>query len=141
MSLTTERENQEDASVLRLALEQSPEAPALGRAAITGFLEHRGIDSTVLATLTLLVSEIVTNAVVHPDVDEPNKIDLYARITPELIRVEVTDRGSGFTPRPRDPAQIGGGYGLHLVDKASSRWGVDTGDDTTVWFELTTRPT
>ena len=55
-----------------------------------------------------------------------------------LIRVEVTDQGSGFTPRPRDPAQVGGGFGLYLLEKEASGWGVVQRDGTMVWLEVTT---
>jgi anti-sigma regulatory factor (Ser/Thr protein kinase) len=139
MSLFTEAPHYEDASVLRLAFGQSQEAPALARAAITGFFEDRGIDAMTLATLTLLVSEVVTNAVIHPDVQEPTIIRLYARIADGVTRVEVTDPGSGFSPTPRDPAQVGGGYGLYLLERAAARWGVDRSRGSMVWFELATQ--
>jgi anti-sigma regulatory factor (Ser/Thr protein kinase) len=137
--LSTEQEPQEEASELCLDLDRNRKTPALARAAITGFSADRGISETTLATLNLLVSEIVTNAVIHPDVDHASRLRLYARIEPTHIHVHVTDQGAGFTPKPRDPAQFGGGYGLYLLEKASSSWGVDTsGGTTTVWFELTT---
>lgn len=136
MTVSTDRENPSDASILRLTLPRNSEAPAVARAAIATFSADRDIDTPTLATLTLLVSEIVTNAVIHPDMDEPNELRLNASIGGGLIRVEVTDGGGGFTPRPRDPARVGGGYGLYLLNKASSRWGVETRPNTTVWFEL-----
>jgi hypothetical protein len=61
--LSTEQEPQEEASVLCLDLDRNREAPALARAAITGFSADRGFSETTLATLNLLVSEIITNAV------------------------------------------------------------------------------
>ena len=135
--LSTEHEPQEEAAELCLDLDRNRETPALARAAITGFFAERDIAETTLATVNLLVSEIVTNAVVHPDVDQASPIRLYARIEPRHIRVNVTDQGTGFTPKPRDPSQLGGGYGLYLLEKASSGWGVDTSaGTTTVWFEL-----
>lgn len=137
MSLSTEPGYHDKSCVLSLELAQDLDAPAQARAAITGFCAHRGIDPTTLATLTLLVSETVTNAVIHPDVDKPTTIGFYARVAPRLVAVKVTDHGRGFTPKPRDPAQIGGGYGLYLLDKTASRWGVETLHQTTVWFELT----
>jgi anti-sigma regulatory factor (Ser/Thr protein kinase) len=137
MSLSTETPGHEDAPVLRLDLEQSREAPAFARAAIAEFSEDRDMDTTTLATITLLVSEIVTNAVIHPHVESATKIRLYAHIAGGVMRVEVTDEGSGFTPRPRDPAQVGGGYGLYLLEQQATRWGVDLERATTVWFEMT----
>jgi anti-sigma regulatory factor (Ser/Thr protein kinase) len=125
-----------DASALEIGLECSPQAPALARAALAGFLEQRPIDSEALATLRLLVSEVVSNAVLHSDAPPSSEILLRARMLDDAgVRVEVTDRGSGFTPAPRDPDRHGG-YGLYLLDKQATRWGVDGCRGTRVWFEL-----
>jgi anti-sigma regulatory factor (Ser/Thr protein kinase) len=127
-----------DPPVLRLDLEPNPEAPSLARAAITGFCENLTSAQPVLSTLVLLVSEVVTNAVIHPNLKEPAEIRFCARVADHGIRIEVTDRGSGFTPRARDPTQVGGGYGLYLLSKVASRWGVERRNGTMVWFEVAT---
>src|SRR3954451_22257897 len=49
-------------------------------------------------TLRLLVSEVVTNAVRHGGATQP--VELHASWNSE-VRVEVSDRGEGFTPTPR----------------------------------------
>ena len=54
------------------------------------------------------------------------------------VRVEVIDRGGGFTPRPRD-ADRDDGYGLFLVQTEAERWGVERADGTCVWFEMQLR--
>jgi anti-sigma regulatory factor (Ser/Thr protein kinase) len=105
MSVSSETQPHDEKSVLELELEQNREAPSLARAAIAGFSENRDLDAATLATLTLLVSEVVTNAVIHPDVEPPGTIRLSSRIARGLIRVEVSDEGSGFTPQPSDPEQ------------------------------------
>ena len=122
--------------MLELELEQNREAPSLARAAIAGFSENRDLDAATLATLTLLVSEVVTNAVIHPDTEPPGGIRLSARIAQGLIRVEVTDEGSGFRPQPRDPAKPDRGYGLFLLEEQAAAWGVERRSGNTVWFEL-----
>jgi anti-sigma regulatory factor (Ser/Thr protein kinase) len=121
---------------LHLDLEPNLEAPSLARAAITGFCQDRGLSAKTIATVTLLVSEIVTNAIVHSGVAPPAVVRLCARLDPRTIRVQVSDEGAGFTPRPRDPAMTGGGYGLHLLEKGSARWGVSGPPGATVWFEV-----
>jgi serine/threonine-protein kinase RsbW len=85
-------------------------------------------------TLKLLVSEVVTNAVRHGDSTQP--VELHAHWNAE-VRVEVSDRGDGFTPAPRAGAlDEPGGFGLYLVGQLADRWGVETDDGTTVWFVL-----
>jgi anti-sigma regulatory factor (Ser/Thr protein kinase) len=126
----------DDPPVLELELDPTPEAPSLARAAIVGFCQDCAVSSSALATVMLLVSEIVTNAVVHPDVKPPAPVRMRARVNPEIIRVEIKDQGGGFTPRPRDPSRSQGGYGLYLLDKEALRWGVRQHEGNTVWFEL-----
>ncbi|MGH2892377.1 MAG: ATP-binding protein [Solirubrobacteraceae bacterium] len=125
-----------DTAALHLELAPGPGAPAQARAAIAEFSENQGLPTDTLATIMLLVSELVTNAVIHPEVQPPADISVLARLAGAMIRVEITDQGSGFTPQERDPARTDGGYGLYLLDKAAARWGVDRREGTTVWFEI-----
>lgn len=136
MTVPSEIQRHDDQRGLQLALRQNREAPSLARAAIAGFSEDRDMDAATLATLTLLVSEVVTNAVIHPNLESPGDIQLSARIAGGMIRVEVTDEGSGFTPKPRDPAQSDRGYGLYLLEQQATSWGVEQQTGNTVWFEL-----
>jgi hypothetical protein len=55
---------------------------------------------------------------------------------PRKLRADVMDQGAGFVPVARDrPATDVGGWGLHLVEALSNRWGVHEGS-THVWFEI-----
>lgn len=121
---------------LQLQLERDVRAPALARSAVAAQLEGMGIDPAVCQTAVLLVSEVVSNAVRHSTGPARAQISLASSVDPVSVRVAVTDAGEGFTPRPRDPAIVGEGYGLDLVEKAASSWGVEVGGATTVWFEL-----
>jgi|SRR5579862_74523 len=125
---------------LELELERNDEAPSLARAAIAGFCQHRGLPPGTIVTVMLLVSELVTNAVVHPMVQPAGVIALRGRLGPTAVRIEVTDPGTGFHPEPRDPTRATGGYGLYLVDKEAARWGVEQTPHTTVWFEVNSKP-
>jgi anti-sigma regulatory factor (Ser/Thr protein kinase) len=129
-------DSSDDMPTLHVSLERDPRAPSLARAAVAGFTENSELDPMESATLTLLVSELVSNAVLHSDAPPASGILLCARMKEDAVRVEVIDRGSGFTAAPRDPAQPMGGYGLYLVDQQATRWGVDHECGTCVWFEL-----
>jgi anti-sigma regulatory factor (Ser/Thr protein kinase) len=86
----------------------------------------------------LLLSEVVTNAVRHGEGDRV-RILIDAAQDGEL-RCEVMDEGHGFVPKARDkPSMVEGGWGLHLVETLSRRWGVREGS-THVWFELPAGP-
>ena len=61
---------------------------------------------------------------------------------PPALRVEVAnpDHVPGTVAlRPPD-LHGGGGLGLHIVERLSSRWGVQDEPPTTVWFELDCEP-
>lgn len=133
-SVSKDRASGHDAFALEL--ERNDAAPSLARAAVTEFCEDRELSPGAIPTVMLLVSEIVTNAVIHPDVDPPGKVHIHARISKAGIRVEVSDQGKGFRPPPPHPRPLGGGFGLYLLEKESARWGVEEAPHTMVWFEL-----
>ena len=86
---------------------------------------------------TLLVSELITNAVRHATGSAQPEVELRIRSEPGRIRVAVSDPGGGFEPAPRLPtAGEGSGWGLYLVDRIADRWGVLSKDRNEVWFEI-----
>jgi anti-sigma regulatory factor (Ser/Thr protein kinase) len=95
--------------------------------------EH-GLDSDRACAAGLLLCEIVTNAVRH---GRGGFISLNLDRDPGRFRAEVVDHGSGFSFQPRDTEDLEtpGGWGLHLVDVLSDRWGAHQGS-THVWFEM-----
>jgi anti-sigma regulatory factor (Ser/Thr protein kinase) len=121
---------------LRLALARNVEAPGIARAAVSEMSAELDLSPSAAHTLLLLVSEVVSNAVLHSAGPPDAPIGLTADVSDEAITIAVTDAGEGFVPRRRDPTRTGGGYGLYLLEKAASRWGVDGDTATRVWFEL-----
>ena len=85
----------------------------------------------------LLVSELVTNAVRHANLDAGDQILLVIELVDNQLRVEVHDPGGGFVPTSPspDPARPSG-WGLYLVAELADRWGVESDERTLVWFEL-----
>jgi anti-sigma regulatory factor (Ser/Thr protein kinase) len=93
------------------------------------------IDSDRLASIELLTTELVSNAVRHGGAQEGEVVVLHLAMAPGCLRVEVCDRGEGFEPGLPTPYGEGG-YGLFLVSEVSSRWGVSNEDGNCAWFEL-----
>jgi anti-sigma regulatory factor (Ser/Thr protein kinase) len=85
-------------------------------------------------SVVLMVSELATNSVRHAGTE----FRVAVAVTRRLIRVEVTDAGSGVpTRRSTKPADLSG-RGLAIVEKLASDWGVRrsrTGGKT-VWFTV-----
>ncbi len=121
---------------LELSLQRDVQAPALARAEIAKSSRELELGGSLCQSLILLVSEVVSNAVRHSNGDPQVPIKLVASFGEQTIRVAVTDAGSGFTPRPRDPTRTHDGYGLYLLEKVATRWDVESHGGTRVWFEL-----
>ncbi len=87
-------------------------------------------------TLLLLVSEVVSNAVLHSSGPDEERIGFSASASEDAVTVSVTDAGEGFTPGEQCTGRPDGGFGLQILECAASRWGVDCEGQTRVWFEL-----
>jgi serine/threonine-protein kinase RsbW len=113
-----------------MILEPTLVSPALARAYCDGVLAESGHERCDDARL--VVSELVTNAVVHAG----TTIELIMFIREGVLRIEVTDLG---VDRPHVWAQDDcSGRGLPIVEALGRAWGVlDLGSAKTVWCELT----
>lgn len=109
-----------------------PESVAEARRFVRATLDGAAPDT--LDTAQLLVSELVTNAVLHARTE----VEVTARAGDGGVLVRVGDRRPerGLVPYGSS-AYTGTGQGLVLVERLASRHGFDTGDAVkTVWFEL-----
>jgi anti-sigma regulatory factor (Ser/Thr protein kinase) len=119
----------------RVTFPLAPEAPSRAREVIGE--ELASLSSDVREDATLLVSELITNAVRHAAASERAEVELRVRSEPGRVRVVVTDQGVGFIPSERVPTvSDGSGWGLYLVNRIADRWGVLAEEQTEVWFEL-----
>lgn len=115
-----------------LVLPPEPSSASRARRMVAEFLVEQGQDA-LAEVATLLVSEVVTNAVVHAVTD----IEVSCRSDAMGVRVETRDR-SPVLPSLRhyDDSSMTG-RGLGLVEQLADAWGVDArGDGKVVWFGL-----
>ncbi|MEU6123525.1 ATP-binding SpoIIE family protein phosphatase [Streptomyces sp. NPDC047123] len=139
-------------AVVRTSLPGNPLAPAaarrfvraaladwteLGVPAAAGFTERLADDSV------LLVSELVTNAVVHAGtaVELVCRLDASPGDTTDFLVIEVSDHHPSRAVRGEQLPQAAGtpeyGRGLHLVATLSESWGITYRTGTkTVWARL-----
>ena len=109
------------------------DAPAQARAALEVF--DQILSPEVLEDLQLVVSELVTNSVKF---GPKRSITLALSVGSQgVVEGEVIDQGDGERAKIEMSVEptIDGGWGLHLVDQVSTRWGVREGS-THVWFEI-----
>ncbi|MFD9378229.1 ATP-binding protein [Streptomyces sp. NPDC059999] len=105
------------------------------RRALRELMRHRCRSDTA-DVAELLITELVTNALVHTE----QGAEVSASLAATRLRVEVRDYASR-RPRPYVPSADDGthGRGLVLVQELADEWGVDTlarGAGKVVWFEL-----
>ena len=116
-----------------------PAAAGAARDAVSEF--DPALPQLLADDVRLLISEVVTNSVRHGGATLGNPVRVRITWGAGVVRVEVTDPGPGFTlpanPTPRPDHT--GGWGLLLIDRIATHWGLKRGDDTTVWFEIDTR--
>jgi anti-sigma regulatory factor (Ser/Thr protein kinase) len=113
-------------------IEVQPQGPAQARRIIADELSTV-LSATDLEDVKLMVSELVTNGIVHGGCGDEGPVILDLCVNGN-IRCRVLDQGPGFAARVRD--DVPGGWGLRLVEQLSDRWGMECSPQRTeVWFE------
>jgi anti-sigma regulatory factor (Ser/Thr protein kinase) len=120
-----------------VAIPLDERAPGIARAVVARCLADHVV-AGVLDDAQLLVSELVTNSLLHSGMRGDVVVRVHLRRG--LCRVEVEDAGCEgvVAPSAPDPA-AGSGLGLHLVQTLSRGWGVvrlATDGPTRVWLQL-----
>ena len=118
---------------LTMELGSGPAAAAEARREIGRLRED--LDPPLVETLRLLVTELVTNSVRHT---AAKSLTLKVAVGRSAVLTEVADDGPGFDPECIERcAAEDTGWGLFLVQRLSSNWGVKhEGATKRVWFEL-----
>lgn len=99
-----------------------------------------GYQHSCVAPVVLLLSELVTNSVLHSrSAQAGGRVTVAITHSRTTVLVEVTDDGSEMMPSLH-PADGRGehGYGLQLVEASAARWGCSRNgsESTTCWFEV-----
>ncbi len=100
-------------------------------------LMHDWPDEDQVDSAVLMVSEMVTNVLVHTDGDALLSAQISGERGTRCIRVDVAD-ASDELPHRRHPGEMASsGRGLVLMELLAGTWGVDPrGEGKNIWFEL-----
>ena len=124
---------------ISLPIHGGANAPSRAREAVLSRLDHRCSERRT-SDIALIVSELVTNSVVHARVGADQTVTVELVFRAEQLLLTVVDPGSSLEPhrRARAPNGTAGHLGLFLVEVLSSAWGFDRDDDgvTRVWCEI-----
>ena len=113
-------------------LEPTPTAPARARELVRGL----PADEQTRRNVELIVSELVTNSVIHTGATRTDRLRLRLRCEQSGVSGEVCDPGHGFDWESAEPDLTEpGGLGLMVVDQLAANWGVRRDGETCVWFE------
>jgi DNA-binding NarL/FixJ family response regulator len=108
------------------------QSPRLARRFVKRALERWGVRSEI-EVVELLVSELVTNSIVHARSD----VEVSVAVSSDHVRVTVFD--SSLDPPVRNAIRPDGasGRGLLMLDALSSSWGIDFAPGgKSLWFEI-----
>ncbi|MFS8200281.1 SpoIIE family protein phosphatase [Streptomyces sp. CWNU-52B] len=113
-----------------------PRKVATARQQLREFL-HDWTSADQVDSAVLLVSEMITNVLVHTDGDALLVAEVAGPAGARRIRIQVTD-GSDDLPHKRHPGELASsGRGLVLTELLADAWGVDPqGEGKSIWFEL-----
>jgi two-component sensor histidine kinase len=119
-------------AIVEDTFEPTLKAPAHARQ----LLSELSLEDPCRQNLELIISELVSNAVLHAAPARDGALRLRVRCGPGSVDGEVCDEGAGFDWAPSEPDLTEpGGLGLMLVDHLTTRWGVRRNGATCVWFE------
>ncbi|MFD5424887.1 SpoIIE family protein phosphatase [Streptomyces sp. NPDC127084] len=100
-------------------------------------LLHDWADGEQVDSAVLMVSEMMTNVLVHTDCDALLVAEATGDCGSRRLRVEVSD-SSDELPHRRQPGELASsGRGLVLMEVLADVWGVEPrGEGKSIWFEL-----
>ncbi|MFD9338087.1 SpoIIE family protein phosphatase [Streptomyces sp. NPDC060028] len=113
-----------------------PERIAGARRQIRELL-HDWSDPDQVDSAVLMVSEMVTNVLMHTDGDALLVAEAVGELGGRRLRIEVADK-SDELPHKRHPGEMASsGRGVLLMEMLADNWGVDPrGEGKSIWFEL-----
>src|SRR4051795_7370046 len=117
-----------------LHLPPEPASAARARRFIVDLCKATQMPAELCDTASLLVSELVTNAIIHGK----TSATIEVHRPPETLRVAVRDDNPVLPPVGASPTlNAESGRGLMIVSVLADAWGVEHGEGgKAVWFEL-----
>ena len=124
-----------EARSARQAIRDEQQAVAEARHFVADTLREWAIGEPLVDDVVLLVSELVTNALIHGR----GPVELRIRMSGESLILEVRDTASYLPRRLRPTVDDEHGRGLQLVSMLAERWGTrPTRDGKAVWCVFST---
>jgi len=120
------------AEEIQIDLAADPRSVPVARRFVAGTLRSWGCPHLV-DKAALLVSEAVTNSVVHAS----SEVGVSIRRVGARVRIEIADEDPRLPVRRQSSPWSGSGRGILIVDSVADDWGIEANQEgKAVWFEL-----
>ena len=128
----------EVAEARALLLPFAASSVGVARRQLMSDLVAAGVYDSAACDVSLVISELFSNALRHAGPLPGAQIRVSWRIEAASVEVEVSDGGGPTRPELGQPTlSATGGRGLRIVEKLSRTWGASAGEEgTTVWAEV-----
>jgi anti-sigma regulatory factor (Ser/Thr protein kinase) len=121
----------------RIVLHADPSSVGAARRFCARTLAGWGASDELVDSVCLVVSELVTNAVLHAGTSCELTVSGPESVAADVVRIEVTDGDPAAPLAKRYDVDAASGRGLHLVEALSDRFGTQhRGDGKAVWCEV-----
>lgn len=106
-----------ETNLLDVDLPAEPRSASRARRAVLDALKGIAVDRDAIG---VVVSEAVTNAVIHAyrDRERPGDVHVSASLDPDGVQISIADDGLGLRPRSDSP---GVGFGMPLIADLADR--------------------
>jgi anti-sigma regulatory factor (Ser/Thr protein kinase) len=128
--------------VMRWSWSRHPKSVRLARSQLRKYLNYWEAEE-LADSGTLLLSELLTNAVRHAHVSPGREIETVFEVTEKKLRVEVSDASNELPALRHAGKNDEEGRGLALVAQVATRWGTAARKvngqyaiGKTAWFEI-----
>ena len=122
-----------DAVAINLPLE--PRSARRARKQLEPF--RKALDETTFFDLRLLVSELVTEVLLDEEGSHDGWVELSVELRDGRVHAEVAEGGDAFRIPSGPPEPGEAGWGLYLVGRLTSRWGIRREPQrSSVWLEF-----
>lgn len=124
-----------------VAIDLPPEPASAGRAREQLQAFKAALDDETFIDLCLLVDELVVEVIRGDHGEAQGPIEMRAESLGDRIRVSMAEGDGAYRLPSRRPEPGDPGFGLHLVQRLSDRWGMRRAQGrATVWLEMLPAP-
>jgi len=111
------------ANKVRIELPRRRDSPRRARLALEPL--RSSLHADPFAEICLVVSELVSDAVLAGDPDGTTRIELSASADADCVRIEVRAGAVAFEPVASGPRPADRGWGIYLLRRLGYTWEVD----------------